>query len=59
MRMLNLMKPLIYPEGYVIIRRRKKPTGLYLILDGEVKVYYRSTQSTLLYLDIGHDLGDF
>lgn len=58
LKLLQNMKPIIFHQKDIIIKRREYADGIYLILDGEARVYYRSRLFTLQYLDVGDDFGE-
>lgn len=42
-----------------MIKRGEEAEGMYLIIDGQVNVYYKTTEATLKFLDVADDIGDF
>ena len=52
------MQPLSFLKDDVIVQRREPFPGLYFIIDGEVRVYFRSKANTLYFKANGDDFGD-
>jgi CRP-like cAMP-binding protein len=52
------MQPRTFLKGDLIVQRREPFPGIYFIIDGEVRVFFRSKANTVYFYTNGDDIGD-
>ena len=57
-RLLLAMSPRIFFKDDLIVQRREPFPGIYFIIDGEVRVFFRSKANTVYFHTNGEDFGD-
>ena len=57
-KLIFAMKPMTFLKGDLITERRERFGGLYFVVDGKIRVYFRTTANTVYFLGNGDDFGD-